>query len=375
MAVGRVDWARVAAEYRAGATFAQLGAKWGRDPTGIRLALIREGVQLENGRERTARGATAARARRTAEAAKRHAEVSKLHADGRSVAEIAETVGYASKTVRLLIGGNKWRDDYAVRNARVVEVYQAGHTVKETARITGVQPTQVGRIVRRAGVSRRRGPAPKPAASGRSSLAANPGARTGNSRAGGASRPYQFTAADMAAGQQASAASSKAKAAQRQAEVKRLHDLGHSPEAIARDTGYNVRYVVRLTATPRSVMREKHAEVQRLHELGHSPEAIAEQTGYSLGYVCRLTGAKPRSEWRERHAERALQVIKTYSAGHTIDRTAELTGIHRSQVGRIVRRAGIVRRGTGRPRKVSVRQIDHAAGSNRERDDLRTCPS
>lgn len=124
MAASGIDWAQVGAEYRSGATFAPLGTKGGRDPTGIRLALIRTGVQMENGRDRTAGGSAAARARRTAEAAKRHALVEQMHAEGRSVAEIAETLSYAPKTVRLLIGGNTWRDDYTERNARVVEAYQ-----------------------------------------------------------------------------------------------------------------------------------------------------------------------------------------------------------------------------------------------------------
>ncbi len=83
-----------------------------------------------------------------------------MHAAGDSIEDIAQAVGYTAKTVREIVGANKWRDEFGERNARVVEIYRAGHTVAETARITGVQPTQVGRIVRRAGVSRPRGPVP-----------------------------------------------------------------------------------------------------------------------------------------------------------------------------------------------------------------------
>lgn len=113
---GGIDWDRLITEYRDGATFAQLGQRWGRKPDAIRDALIRAGVELEDRRVRIARGLAAYQARQRA--------------------ELAE------------------------RDARVVEIYRAGHTVAETAKLTGVQPTQVGRIVKRAGVSRRPGPVP-----------------------------------------------------------------------------------------------------------------------------------------------------------------------------------------------------------------------
>lgn len=120
MGDGEIDWDRLITEYRDGATFVQLGQRWGRKPDAIREALIRAGVELEDRQARIARGLAAYQARQRAE--------------------------------------------LADRDARVVEVYLAGHTVAETAKLTGVQPTQVGRIVKRAGVSRRRGQVPKPAA-------------------------------------------------------------------------------------------------------------------------------------------------------------------------------------------------------------------
>lgn len=112
-----IDWDQVAAEYRSGASLARLGRRWGKSARAIRVGLVRAGVELEDGPTRAARGLAAFRARQQA-----------LLAD---------------------------------RDAWVVEIYSAGRTVAETARITGVQPTQVGRIVQRAGVSRRRGPAPR----------------------------------------------------------------------------------------------------------------------------------------------------------------------------------------------------------------------
>ena len=157
---GGIDWDQLVAEYRAGATFAQLGAKWGKSGRAIRDDLIRAGVELEDGRARLDRGRAAWVARRRAEVAERHARVRQLHEQDVPVEQIAQDLGYSIRYVHELTGARstRWRDEYGGRDARVVEVYVAGRTVAETARITGVQPTQVGRIVKRAGVSRRPGP-------------------------------------------------------------------------------------------------------------------------------------------------------------------------------------------------------------------------
>lgn len=148
-----IDWHQVAAEYRAGATFAQLGRRWGRDPSGIRTGLIRAGVQLENGHTH------AQRARRAA-TAERHAQVRRLYELGRSSDEIANATGYTPSYVRELTGASKWREKFSARDERVIQTYLAGHTISQTAKLTGTARTQVGRIVQRAGVARPRGPRP-----------------------------------------------------------------------------------------------------------------------------------------------------------------------------------------------------------------------
>ncbi len=157
MRVAEVDWTEVAAEYLAGASYVQLARRWGRSPSGIRWRLVQLGVELE-GQTRLTRNRAAA--------AERRDRARQLYRDGSSVEEVATRTGYTVDFVLRLIGPEARRNESAARrdrrqsrDARAVELYQAGHTIAETAEIMGMARSQIGRIVKEAGVSRPRGPA------------------------------------------------------------------------------------------------------------------------------------------------------------------------------------------------------------------------
>lgn len=76
------------------------------------------------------------------------------------MAAIAEATGYSRYWIGHLIGRTSY-EQFRERDARVIEVYLAGNTITKTAELTGVQRTQVGRIIQRAGVSRPPGPRPR----------------------------------------------------------------------------------------------------------------------------------------------------------------------------------------------------------------------
>lgn len=139
-----IDWSRVEQDFQAGATYKQLAQELDVPTSTLYRWMRQRGIK-----------ATGRRPRRPPHPPRELA--AQLHQQGLTSDEIAKIVDRRPTWVRQVLGLNGRDEKYGERDRRVVELYQAGHMIAEVAELTGVQPTQVGRIVQRAGVSRPRG--------------------------------------------------------------------------------------------------------------------------------------------------------------------------------------------------------------------------
>lgn len=140
-----LDWDRIEQDYRAGATHRQLAQKLRMPASTLYRWMRQRGIQSTINRRPS-------KPRHTPREL-----AAQLHQQGLTSDEIAKIVDRRPTWVRQVLGINGRDEKYGERDRRVVELYQAGHMIAEVAELAGVQPTQVGRIVQRAGVSRPRG--------------------------------------------------------------------------------------------------------------------------------------------------------------------------------------------------------------------------
>lgn len=146
---------QVETAYRAGATFRELGQAWGLSESGMRRVMLSAGIELENGELRSRQAARTYNERR-------RARIRSEFREGATVEELAVRFGQRSSYIRRVVGAPPMREEVQRRHEQVLALYRAGHTIVEAAAMTGLGQSQAGLIVRRAGLSRRRGPRPRP---------------------------------------------------------------------------------------------------------------------------------------------------------------------------------------------------------------------